>query len=94
MNISILYLKYRKLKLCLTFCISTCYQIFQRRCRSACCPPRRNSWLFKHMVNKYRISLPFSAIFENKISAYSCRFFHSVCKVIGCLLVLAKLFIY
>nr|DAL52796.1 MAG TPA_asm: hypothetical protein [Caudoviricetes sp.] len=37
MNISILHLKYRKLKLCLTFYISTCYQIFQRWCRSACC---------------------------------------------------------
>lgn len=54
----------------------------------------RDSWLFKHMVYKYRISLPFSELFENEIPAYYCRFIHSVCKIIGGLLVLPKFFVY
>nr|DAQ91914.1 MAG TPA: hypothetical protein [Caudoviricetes sp.] len=50
--------------------------------------------LSKHMINEYLICLSFFTLFENKISAYNCRFFYFVCKIIGRLLIVSKLLIY
>ena len=46
------------------------------------------------MINEYRICSPLPSRFKNKISAYNCRFFYFVCKIIGRLLIVSKLLIY